>query len=73
MAAYYCEICNSKLDESYASYPNAVCGDCGKKAANAEGKKPVFISREDTGDNPVFIDGKMLAKMPLWGIYNHAG
>ena len=50
-------ICDD-LDAGFAlAYPNLVCPNCQENALNADGDRPVHLSWDDDGDNPVFIDG----------------
>lgn len=37
--------------------PGLVCADCDGRAVNAHGRPARFVSSDDTGDNPVYVDG----------------
>ncbi len=65
----HCAICGLPLDEFYSHYPNPVCRDCDQKAVNSDKKPPEFNSAYDSGDNPIFIDGKKCWRRYKFGGY----
>lgn len=64
-----CAFCGWHLDERTARYPNAVCHDCDCRAVNATGGEPETSSLDDTGDNPVFIDGAKCWRRYKFGVW----
>lgn len=65
-----CSICGKDLAEpAFArNYPNFVCRECDDRAVNSRGEPPEWYSQHDSGENPVFIDGKK-----CWRRYRYGG
>ena len=63
-----CSICGDRVDDFFAGYPNPVCRQCDSRAVNESGAAPEHQSMFDSGDNPVFIDGKK-----CWRRYRYGG
>ena len=69
--ALTCAICGQDLPnpEFARNYPNFVCRECDARAVNEHGEPPEFYSQHDSGDNPVFIDGKKCWRRYRFGGY----
>jgi hypothetical protein len=52
-----CAICASTLEEEL-EYPGYVCDQCDRRAVGAAGQEPSVEPWRDSGENPVFVDGK---------------
>jgi len=66
-----CHICNQPHDdqESGENYNNLlICNKCAERAVNSLGDSPYYDYRSESGDNPVFIDGKK-----CWRRYKFGG
>jgi hypothetical protein len=65
-----CSICGKALpDPAFTrNYPNYVCRECDARAVNSRGETPEWFSQHDSGENPVFIDGKK-----CWRRYRYGG